>query len=58
MIQPPDESPAAEGKHHRYTTNAIPWLVRVLWIGFWAFAIYYALTYLFPDIQHQFAPPR
>lgn len=52
----PDDSAAAENKYHDYSTNKIPWLVRVIWILFWSFAIYYTLVYLFPDIQHEFAP--
>lgn len=44
-------SPEAEHRYHQYTGNRIPWYVRLIWIGFWAFAIYYTVTYLFPSLQ-------
>lgn len=48
----PDNTPAeVEHRHHRYTGNAIPWYVRAIWIGFWIFAIYYTIQYLFPAMQ-------
>jgi len=52
MNQDP-HSPQAEGEYHDYVTNRIPWYVRVVWIGFWIFAVYYTVTYLFPDLQAQ-----
>ena len=46
-----DRSAQAEHQHHQYTGNAIPWYVRLLWLGFWCFLFYYLLTYLFPAMQ-------
>jgi hypothetical protein len=47
-----DETSAeAEHRHHRYAGNAIPWYVRLIWIGFWCFAVYYTIRYLFPALQ-------
>lgn len=40
-----------ESKYHDYTGNRIPWYVRLIWLGFWCFAIYYIVTYLFPAIR-------
>lgn len=44
----------AEEQYHQYTGNRIPWYVRMIWIGFWIFAIYYTVTYLFPSLQVEF----
>jgi hypothetical protein len=43
----------AEGEHrfHTYVGTRIPWYVRLIWLGFWIFAVYYTVTYLFPDLQ-------
>lgn len=40
-----------EHRYHSYTGNRIPWYVRVFWIGFWVFAIYYVISYLLPALQ-------
>jgi len=40
-----------ENKHHRYRGNDIPWYVRLIWIGFWIFAVAYALQFMFPAIR-------
>lgn len=50
-------SPQAEHRHHAYVTNRIPWYVRVVWIGFWVFAIYYTVQYLFPALQVELVIP-
>jgi len=44
----------AEEQYHQYAGNRIPWYVRMIWIGFWIFAIYYTVTYLFPSLQVEF----
>jgi hypothetical protein len=48
-----DEKTVVKGEeqYHQYTGNRIPWYVRMIWIGFWIFAIYYTVTYLFPSLQ-------
>jgi len=51
MDEPEDTPAKVENSYHRYVGNRIPWFVRLLWIGFWCFAIYYTLRYLFPDLQ-------
>ncbi|HVX62198.1 MAG TPA: hypothetical protein VHC19_16390 [Pirellulales bacterium] len=40
-----------ENQFHSYVGNRIPWYVRLIWIGFWCFAVYYTVRYLFPDLQ-------
>ena len=58
MTEPHDASAAVEHQHHRYTSNRIPWYVRLVWLGFWVFAIYYTVEYLFPALQTELlAPP-
>ena len=46
-----DDSVLTEGRYHDYTGNRIPWYVRLIWLGFWCFAIYYVVAYLFPALQ-------
>jgi hypothetical protein len=50
-------SPQAEHRHHAYATNRIPWYVRAVWIGFWIFAIYYTVQYMFPALQVELVIP-
>jgi len=45
-----------EHRHHTYTSNVIPWYVRLIWILFWIFAIYYGITYFLPAIQSEMIP--
>ena len=40
-----------ENQHHDYTGSEIPWYVRAIWIGFWVFAAYYTMQYLFPALR-------
>lgn len=44
-------------RYHRYTGNAIPWFVRLIWIGFWVFAIYYLVTYFLPVLPTELSSP-
>lgn len=46
-----------EQRFHNYTSNAIPWYVRLLWLLFWAFVIYYTVTYFLPAIQTEMVSP-
>jgi len=48
-------SPQAEHRHHAYATNRIPWWVRLVWVGFWIFAVYYAISYLLPTLVRELA---
>jgi len=45
------KSPEVEHKHHHYVGSRIPWYVRLIWIGFWIFAIYYTIRYLVPALR-------
>lgn len=47
------ENARAEHQYHRYVGTSLPWYVRLVWIGFWCFAIYYLVTYLIPNVQHE-----
>ena len=56
--RPVENTPAeVEHRFHSYSSNRIPWYVRLIWIGFWVFAIYYVVTYLFPDLQTEIVTP-
>jgi hypothetical protein len=59
MINQPEQTSAvAESKFHTYVGNRIPWYVRLMWLCFWAAAIYYVITYLFPDLQAEIFNPQ
>lgn len=49
-------SPEHEHRYHDYMGNAIPWYVRVIWIGFWIFAITYTIRFLLPAMQVELLP--
>ena len=57
-LAPEDGSAVAESRFHTYVGNRIPWYVRVIWVCFWIFAIYYVITYLFPDLQTTVFKPQ
>lgn len=40
-----------EHQYHHYRGNRIPWWVRMIWIGFWVFAVVYTIRYLFPALR-------
>ena len=48
---PDTASAQVEHQHHRYTGNRIPWYVRLIWLGFWVFAVYYGIVHLLPSMQ-------
>ncbi|HVW37409.1 MAG TPA: hypothetical protein VHB99_08890 [Pirellulales bacterium] len=50
-------TPRDEDQYHAYTGNRIPWYVRLVWVGFWCFAVYYTVRYLFPDLQTELITP-
>ncbi|MCA8996594.1 MAG: hypothetical protein KDA80_06410 [Planctomycetaceae bacterium] len=43
--------------HHTYIGNVIPWYVRLIWLLFWIFVIYYGITYFLPAIQQDLIEP-
>lgn len=47
----------ADQQYHHYTGNRIPWYVRLMWLGFWVFAVYYTIQFLFPAIQNELFEP-
>ena len=50
-------TPKAQNRWHSYVGNRIPWYVRFIWLLFWAFAIYYTIAYVFPDLQVEIVSP-
>ncbi len=57
--KPTAEESTAEVEHrfHHYTSSRIPWYVRLLWVMFWIFAVYYTLQYLFPELRIELTSP-
>lgn len=47
----------AERRFHDYTSNRIPWYVRLIWLGFWIFVVVYTVRYLFPALQIEILTP-
>ena len=45
------ENIGQDSQFHNYTSNAIPWYVRLMWLGFWTLAIVYTIRFLFPALQ-------
>jgi hypothetical protein len=52
-----NRTPEEEHRYHHYTGNSIPWYVRLIWVLFWVFAIYYAVTYFLPTMQEEMVTP-
>lgn len=46
-----ESGPEIEHQYHHYRGNEIPWYVRLIWLGFWIFAIAYTIRLLFPAMQ-------
>lgn len=49
-LAPENAAPEVENKFHDYVTHRVPWFVHLLWVCFWALAIWYVLSFLFPSI--------
>jgi hypothetical protein len=50
-------SAGSRGKNHSYVGHAIPWFVRLLWLGFWIICITYILTWLVPALKKEIVSP-
>jgi hypothetical protein len=46
-----------EHRWHSYVGSRIPWYVRLMWLMFWVFAIYYTISHLFPALQVEIVTP-
>jgi hypothetical protein len=57
MPQQDETSPQAEHRYHFYADHVIPWYVRLIWLGFWIFVIYYTVKYMFPAMQVELLEP-
>lgn len=51
MHNPEDNPAEVEHQYHYYSGNDIPWYVRLIWVGFWVFAIAYTIQLLLPAMQ-------
>ena len=57
IIEQTHATPEEEHRHHTYTSNVIPWYVRLIWILFWIFVIYYTLKYFIPAMDRELLSP-
>ncbi|MBS0260859.1 MAG: hypothetical protein JSS02_02795 [Planctomycetes bacterium] len=57
MSVPEARNPTEEGRHHTYVGTAIPWYVRLMWVGFWVMTAYYVLTFLIPALKIELVSP-
>jgi hypothetical protein len=46
-----------EQRHHTYHSHVIPWYVRLIWLLFWIFVVYYGVVYFLPAIQNDLLSP-
>ncbi|QDT32889.1 hypothetical protein [Thalassoglobus polymorphus] len=46
-----------EARYHTYSGNDIPWYIRLIWILFWIFVIYYGISYFLPAIDSELLSP-
>ncbi|MCA9230264.1 MAG: hypothetical protein KDA57_06410 [Planctomycetales bacterium] len=52
-----DTTAKTESRWHSYVGNRIPWYVRLIWLLFWVYAVYYTIAYLFPALQIEIVSP-
>ena len=52
-----NSSAEEDHRYHHYTSNDIPWYVRLIWMGFWVLAIYYVVAWLMPAMQVELVSP-
>jgi hypothetical protein len=52
-----DSSANVEARYHNYESSRIPWYVRLVWLLFWVFAVYYTLQNLFPALRIEMTSP-
>ncbi|MGE3316189.1 MAG: hypothetical protein AB7O26_13820 [Planctomycetaceae bacterium] len=57
MSQVEQNTPQQEHQYHYYTGSRIPWYVRLLWLFFWGFAVFYMVKYFLPTIQLEMVSP-
>ena len=57
MNDHPPTAGDAEARHLTYTSNVIPWFIRLMWVVFWIFAIGYAISFFLPAIQRELVTP-
>ena len=43
-----------DDQFHDYRGHDIPWYVRLIWLFFWGFAVYYTIQYLFPALRVEY----
>ena len=46
----------SDNQFHDYSSNTIPWYVRLMWLGFWTLAVVYTIRFLFPAVQVELFP--
>jgi hypothetical protein len=54
MPEAPFRPPEDDRSYHTYETHRIPWLIRLLWVGFWVGAVWYVLRYAIPMARNYF----
>lgn len=54
MSEPVGPSAEQEKQFHTYTTHAIPWFVRLIWVAFWIACIWYIIRLAIPSARNYF----
>lgn len=55
--QLPADSAEHEHRYHSYVGSRIPWYVRLIWVLYWVFVVYYTIAYLLPKLQVEIGNP-
>lgn len=50
-------NPIEEHRFHNYVGSRIPWYVRLVWVLFWCFAVFYSISYMIPAVQREMITP-
>ncbi len=54
MTDSPNPTGHEDLRFHTYETHHIPWIVRLLWVGFWVGAVWYIIAYAIPMARDYF----
>jgi hypothetical protein len=56
-IEVPTTTAVEEGHFLNYVGHQIPWYVRLIWILFWCFSIWYVIRLLLPALNTELLSP-
>jgi hypothetical protein len=54
VAEPTGPDAIQEKAYHTYKSAAIPWVVRLLWVGFWIGLVIYVIRWAIPSAKNYF----